>query len=216
MVSWYVFIGKERKERKEERKEIRRHDSTRDYVMIQFFPKDTIREGSVCMDTQYNTILGTNHTIDGIGYNQIIKTILPGKKIRSAQEQYTIQMLAYEFTSRTIFIPKPLNVIDNRSYTMDEFRQGEYVNPDKYFHSEELFEELLRFYDYMKDVGYWPFRYTIYKYPNEQYVLCGFSQFGTIQGNRVKFPKNPHIFSLEEVEKKFSPRFYYFSIRAFA
>jgi hypothetical protein len=167
------------------------------------------------MDDKYNSIIGTNHSIDGIGYNQIIKTILPGKKVRSANEQYIIHMFANNFTSRILLIPKPLNVIDNRSYTMYQFRQGEYIHPDTYFHNEELFDELVRFYDYMKDIGYWPYRYTIYKYPNGQYILCGFSQFGTIQGDCVKFPKIPRIFTLKEVEKNFSPRFYYFSVHVF-
>ena len=158
------------------------------------------------------SVEGRNHYIEGIGNGEVLKSIRSGCKTRSAVEQFQIHSYAYSFASDILHIPKPVSIVDRKSYTMEEFETGVFVHPDTYFHSSTLFDEVIRFYKYMMDAGYWPYGYTIYKYNTTQYVLCDFSGFGTIQGQCVKFPKDPRVYALKDMERRRSPRFYYYSL----
>lgn len=164
------------------------------------------------VEPEYSLLDGSNVVINRIGYSRYIQTNKIDIQLRSANEQYTIHEIAHMFESNTIKIPKPLYVVDNSSYIMEEFKHGTFVRPDTYYHTYALFIELKRFYAFMIQHGYWPYNFVIFRYDLSKFVMFDFSGFGTIQGIYVKFPKDRRMYTFKEAERKFAPKFYdYFS-----
>jgi hypothetical protein len=155
---------------------------------------------------EFNSIVGSQHTIEPIGYRQLRKKLRSDVKlvVRSIKEQFLIHSLASDFKSTCIVIPSPLRIESSKSYIMDMVYHFIPLNPSDYKNIPELFEELIRFKNYMYVRGYFAARFSILHHPGaRKFVLVDFSQFGTIDSNFVMFPKNPQKFTILEAETQF-------------
>jgi hypothetical protein len=124
--------------------------------------------------------------------------------VRSIKEQFIIHSLASDFQSTTIIIPSPLRIESSKSYIMDMIYAFVPLDPNTYKNIPELFEELIRFKNYMYIRGYFAAGFTILHHPAASiYVLVDFSQFGTIDSNFVMFPKMPQKYTILEAETHF-------------
>jgi len=130
---------------------------------------------------------GKNHVLSPLGYGIYLKTVVRGSPVRSAVEQFEIQRIAQEFDSPILYIPKVLKLISSTSYTMEQVYYGTYLAPKHYRFSQALLKELVRFYFYMNERGYFPYGYTVLAFPGGQFVLFDVSQFGTVSGSQVYF-----------------------------
>ena len=140
------------------------------------------------MTTEFNAVQGSRHVIEPLGYQLVRKTVRPGHGARSAWEQYEIHGHAVRFPSYTLRIPPVHNLESRQSYVMNELPPGCVRVPmDKYGEHPVLIAELIRFYDYMAQFGYFAYGYTIFKIEHV-YILLDFSLFGSIQGEYVRFP----------------------------
>ena len=130
---------------------------------------------------------GFNHIITPIGYGLIKKTILSHDAyVRSATEQYQIHSIACEFESTCLRAPKLHTLIDHESYIMHEVEYGDVLSRKDYKSDLRLLNELVRFYGYMIQAGYYPYSYTIIRH-DSAYTILDFSQFGTVQRSKVLF-----------------------------
>ena len=155
---------------------------------------------------EFTSIVGTQHTIEPIGYNQLRKKLRSDVNlvVRSIKEQFLIHSLASDFQSTTIVIPSPLRIESSKSYIMDMVYHFSPLNPSKYKNIPTLFDELIRFKNYMYIRGYFAAGFTILHHPSESiYVLVDFSAFGTIDSNFVMFPKIPQKYTILEAETQF-------------
>jgi len=153
------------------------------------------------MELSFPTVYGTNHVLYGLGYGEIVKTHLPDSRVRSAKEQIEIHRMACEFDSDILYIPRPHALLSDMSYTMEELVGGKLLRSSQLWQNEPLANELVRFHDFMVVRGYFPSGYCVLKM-DSNYALCDFSQFGSVQGDRVRFPKDPEIYTLESAKKK--------------
>lgn len=152
---------------------------------------------------EYNSIDGSNHIIQPIGYMQARKTVKPRARTRSAREQFDIHMIAAEFTSELIYVPKPIRLESNRSYTMEMFLRGEWILPPLFSGIPRLMDEIVRFKNFMYLRGYFAAGFSIHRMLVDAYMLVDVSGFGQIQNNMVKFPRNPRIYTIYESELAF-------------
>ena len=155
---------------------------------------------------EFNSIVGNQHTIEPIGYNQVRKKLRSDVKlvVRSIREQFLIHSLASDFQSKSIIIPSPLRIESSKSYVMDMVYNLSPMNPSDYTLLPELFEELIKFKNYMYVRGYFAAGFTILHHPEVSiYALVDFSQFGTIDYNFVMFPKIPTKYTILEAETQF-------------
>lgn len=155
---------------------------------------------------EFTSIVGSQHTIEPIGYHQLRKKLRSDVKlvVRSIKEQFQIHSLASDFESTTIVIPKPLRIESSKSYIMDMVYHFSPLDPSTYKNVPELFDELIRFKNYMYIRGYFAAGFTILHHPDARiYVLVDFSQFGTIDSNFVMFPKIPQKYTILEAETQF-------------
>ena len=155
---------------------------------------------------EFTSIVGTQHTIEPIGYNQLRKKLRSDVKlyVRSIKEQYLIHSLASDFKSTCLVIPSPLRIESPKSYIMDMIYNFEPLSPSNYKNIPELFEELIQFKNFMYIRGYFAAGFTILHHPSSQmYVLVDFSLFGTIDSNFVMFPKIQYKYTILEAETQF-------------
>jgi hypothetical protein len=118
-------------------------------------------------------------------------------------EQYEIQQIAQEFDSTILYIPKVIKLISTYSYTMEQIFQGSYVPSTHYRYSHTLLKELVRFYFYMNERGYFPYGYTILAFPEEKFALFDFSQFGTLSAGAVFFKHCGRTFPVLHAEMEY-------------
>lgn len=145
----------------------------------------------------FNSKETENHIIQPIAYNRIRKIRKRGARTRSAYDQYLIHCVVYDFVSDILKAPKPYEYDDN-SYVMDQIPDAQFV-PERYYGKfPELVVALLSFSQYMISNGYWPYKYSIFRMNDRQFILIDVSLFGFIDSKKVKFPKNPTIYTLEE------------------
>lgn len=156
---------------------------------------------------EFTSIVGSQHTIEPIGYHQLRKKLRTDVRtaVRSIREQFLIHSLASDFQSPHIVIPEPIRIESSKSYIMDMVYHFMPLDPCKYKDFPELFEELIRFKNYMYVRGYFAAGFTILHHPERPhlYVLLDFSQFGTIDANFVMFPKIPTKYTILEAETSF-------------
>jgi hypothetical protein len=155
---------------------------------------------------EFTSIVGNQHTIEPIGYHQLRKKLRSDVKIvvRSIREQFLIHSLASDFQSTHIFIPSPLRIESSKSYIMDMVYNFGPMHPSDYKNIPELFEELIRFKNYMYVRGYFAAGFSLLHRPGLSiFVLVDFSQFGTIDFNFVMFPKIPIKYTILEAETQF-------------
>lgn len=155
---------------------------------------------------EFTSIVGSQHTIEPIGYHQLRKKLRSDVKlvVRSIKEQFLIHSLASDFQSTRIVIPSPLRIESATSYIMDMIYHFVPLNPSTYVNFPELFDELIRFKNYMYIRGYFAAGFTILHHPEvSMFVLVDFSQFGTIDSNFVMFPKIKQKYTILEAETQF-------------
>jgi hypothetical protein len=156
---------------------------------------------------EFNSIVGGQHTIEPIGYNQVRKKLRTDVQtvVRSIREQFLIHSLASDFQSPHIIIPTPIRIESPKSYVMDMVYHFMPLDYCKFIDFPELFDELIRFKNYMYVRGYFAAGFTILHHPERPhiYVCVDFSQFGTIDSNFVMFPKIPHKYTILEAETSF-------------
>lgn len=136
----------------------------------------------------FNAIQGSRHIIEPVGYNLVRKIVRPGQYTRSAREQYEIHEHAVQFPSAILRVP-PVHTLESRqSYIMYEIPLNCVRIPnDTHGDHPVLIAELIQFYDYMASFGYFAYGFTIFQ-TGSAYILLDFSQFGSIQGEYVRFP----------------------------
>jgi hypothetical protein len=155
---------------------------------------------------EFTSIVGSQHTIEPIGYNQVRKKLRTDVRlvVRSIREQFLIHSLACDFQSPIILIPNPIRIETSKSYIMDMIYHFAPLNPCEYTNDPELFEELIKFKNYMYIRGYFAAGFSILHHPSARtYVLVDFSQFGSIDSNFVMFPKIPLKYTILEAESAY-------------
>lgn len=151
---------------------------------------------------EYVAAYGSHHIIEHIGYNIVHKIIKHRAPVRSAPEQYEIHVVAAEFISDVIKIPKPYSIVSKQSYTMEHIYDTVKVQQNDYAKIPQLFVALLEFQQFMNDRGYWAYGYSVLTAWGKFY-LVDFSGFGSIDGAYVKFPKNRTIHRLCDLQGYF-------------
>lgn len=155
---------------------------------------------------EFVSIVGSQHTIEPIGYHQVRKKRRRDIKyvVRSIQEQFLIHSIASDFRSQCLHIPTPLRIESSQSYVMDMIYHFAPMSPDHYKDFPQLFEELINFKNYMYTKGYFAAGFTILRHPQSpMFVLVDFSQFGTIDSYFVMFPKIPLKYTIMEAETQY-------------
>jgi hypothetical protein len=156
---------------------------------------------------EFTSFVGSQHTIEPIGYDQVRKKIRTDVPIvvRSIREQFLIHSFASDFQSPHIIIPSPIRIESPKSYVMDMVYNFLPLDMCRYKDFPELFEELIRFKNYMYIRGYFAAGFTILHHPEQPhvYILVDFSQFGTIDSNFVMFPKIKIKYTILEAETSF-------------
>jgi hypothetical protein len=155
---------------------------------------------------EFTSVLGSQHSIEPIGYHQVRKRRRRDVHwvVRSINEQFMIHTLAADFQSPKLYIPKPINIESRESYTMEMLYFCKRMNPSDYATDPELFEELIRFKNYMYIRGYFAAGFSVLAHPELKiYMIVDFSQFGTIDQYFVMFPKIPHKYTILEAEQQF-------------
>lgn len=155
---------------------------------------------------EFTSVVGSQHILEPIGYNIVRKR----KRrdvcwvVRSIQEQYMIHSLAADFSSQTLYIPKPILIESSNSYTMEFLYLCKRMDPSQFSSDPTLFDELIRFKNYMYVRGYFAAGFSILKHPERPvYILVDFSQFGSIDQFFVMFPKIPKKYTILEAEHQF-------------
>lgn len=140
---------------------------------------------------------GTHHLLIPIGYGEVQKIIMEKGDIHDAHTQYEIHTIAQKYNSNYLMIPKCISLTSHKSYTMKIIYDAKVVPPHKWPNDSILFTELLKFYTFMMEAGYFPKQFTVLQNAHK-YCLIDFSHFGIIQKNKVYFPKNKHAYTIEE------------------
>ena len=154
----------------------------------------------------YTSIDTATHIIQPLAYNRIKKIRKLGAPVHSAKEQYDIHTVAYQYPSNLLRIPKP-HYVEDRGYVMDiVYTLKTRISHHRYCAFPELVAELVNFMNYMFQNGYWINGFSIFQTIDLRFVLLDFSMFGHRQGNKVKFPKDSCIYSLEEAHMFFGIR----------
>jgi hypothetical protein len=155
---------------------------------------------------EFLSIVGSQHTIEPIGYHQVRKKRRTDVRcvVRSIKEQFMIHSIASDFRSHCLHIPNPLRIESSQSYIMDMIYHFVPLAPEHYKEFPHLFEELINFKNYMYVRGYFAAGFTILRHPESPiFVLVDFSQFGTIDSHFVMFPKIPLKYTVLEAEANF-------------
>ena len=151
--------------------------------------------------------VGAHSVIHPIGYGMVLKTNrrTGGKLLtRSAIEQFQIHSIAADFPSTILKIPKPHELINNSTYTMEFILPGGiYLPPNQYKHFPTLIHEFNRFFGFMFRAGFFPYKFTILAYPDNKFVLFDFGHFGTVQNNIIKLRHLKYTIDLAEAESRF-------------
>jgi hypothetical protein len=154
----------------------------------------------------FRSIFGRNHLIEPVGYGRVRKIVRLGSAVRSAREQFEIHETASQFPSTILRVPTPYSLIAPFSYTMEHVYEGIHIAPHEYASFSDLQAELTRFYEYMIACGYFPYGYTILKPVFGAYTLLDFSEFGTVQRDRVRFKHyRGYTFSLDQAWRELGP-----------
>lgn len=155
---------------------------------------------------EFVSIVGSQHTIEPIGYHQVRKKRRRDVKyvVRSIQEQFLIHSIASDFRSHCLYIPTPLRIESPQSYIMDMVYHFVPLAPEHYKEFPELFNELIQFKNYMYTKGYFAAGFTILRHPQSSiFFIVDFSQFGTIDSYFVMFPKIPVKYTILEAETQY-------------
>jgi hypothetical protein len=155
---------------------------------------------------QFNEFVGAighHHIISPIGYGKIMKTVVRGTPVRSATEQHAIHVIAAQFFSHILYVPRVYELVDQRSYVMAHLLPGHYVSSEFYKTNMEFLKELNRFFKFMMAEGYYPFNFTILHHETGMYSLLDFSQFGTYHRGTVRFKHLLNPISLFDAERNY-------------
>jgi len=144
-----------------------------------------------------------HHILRPIGYGLVEKYVKRGAPVRSAAEQFTIQLDATQFESHILYVPKPV-AFERRSYTMPMISKGFYVPSQYYSTCKPLLYEIVRFIGFMLKRHYFLHSFTIiYDTIQERFALLDFSRCGFIQGTAVRFPRDDNTYSIDEADTKY-------------
>lgn len=154
----------------------------------------------------YASIDTSSHILQPLAYNQIKKIRKLGAPVHSAKDQYEIHKVAYEYPSNVLRIPTP-RYVDGSGYVMDTvYTLKTFIPHHRYCEFPELVAELVNFMNYMFQNGYWMYGFSVFQTIDSRFVLLDFSTCGHCDKNRVKFPKDSHIYSLDEAHTFFGVR----------
>jgi hypothetical protein len=154
---------------------------------------------------EFKAVYGSHHMIEPLGYLQVRKRINRGAHVRSAKEQFMIHSLAYEYKHPHITTVKPLMVESAKSYIMEELPDFARIIPETSYNIHiDLFTGLMEFQQFMVQRGYWPYGYTVMLVPSvDKCYILDYSQFGTIDRDRVRFPGEPYLRTTCDIEDRF-------------
>lgn len=151
---------------------------------------------------EFKSVIGSHHLIEPIGYGIVRKVVKRGAPVRSAAEQFMIHSLAYTFVHPHIKTVKPICVESPRAYTMEQIYEGLLIPESDYQKHSELYVGLMEFQQFMAVRGYWPWGYKILWNGHTCFIL-DFSNFGTIDRDRIQFPKDKHRRTVGDVDDRF-------------
>jgi hypothetical protein len=151
---------------------------------------------------EFKAVYGLHHVLEPIGYGILRKTIKRGAPVRSSTEQFAIHSLASMFSNPYIQVVKPLNLESSRSYTMEHIWEYVVIPEQEYSKFPNLFVALMEFQQYMALRGYWAWGYKVLWNQQKCYIV-DYSRFGTIDRDRVRFPDERGLRSVENIEERF-------------
>jgi hypothetical protein len=143
---------------------------------------------------QYKNIYGLRHVVYPHDKGYVVKRILKSG-VRSATEQYEIHKIACDFKHELLRAPCVGELLDSKSYSMEQIYEYHKLHPFILDMYPPLKEALRAYSDYMKSHGYFPYGYTIL-ISDLKFIIIDFSQYGSIQGDRVYFKHLKRILPL--------------------
>ena len=161
----------------------------------------------------FRTIHGSNHILYPNAYNTIEKQVKPGTRVRSAIEQFTIQYDAAQFISELIYIPKPIEVLDFRTYSMERIEELKPIPNETLCKCGSLLKELVRFLNFMISRNYFMLSFHIFLDIHFRVIILDFSKVGIFNRNPnnqkmlgsdlvIRFPRDPRVYSFKEALEK--------------
>lgn len=151
---------------------------------------------------EFKAVYGSHHVLEPLGYGIMRKTVKRRAPVRSAVEQYSIHNLAYMFHHPHLKTVKPLELESARSYTMEQLYEGVIIPERDYSKFPDLFVGLMEFQQYMAHRGYWAWGYKVI-WNGKVCILLDYSRFGTIDRDRVRFPGERVLRSVDNIEERF-------------
>jgi hypothetical protein len=136
-----------------------------------------------------------------VGYNRVRRSVHRLASVHSARTQAEIHAIALTFPSTILYVPKLFDIAD--SWYETEFilhGTNNLINHDTFYKYPKLFVELFCFKDYMMKEGYFMRGIKLCRIAEERWALFDFSHFGVLHKNRVKFPKEKLIYTLDQAE----------------
>jgi len=155
---------------------------------------------------QFRNIYGSHHIIYPHDGGQVIKRIVR-RGMRSAREQYEIHKIATDFKHPILRIPSISSMIDDKSYSMEQIYAYQKIHPILMCMNTVLKDGMVDYYNYMIKCGYFPYGHTIL-FTGLHIVIIDFSQYGTIQGERVYFKHIHDYVNLSDAQIQFGVESY--------
>jgi hypothetical protein len=146
-----------------------------------------------------------HHVLEPMGYGLVRKVVKRNAPVHSAVEQFRIQCIASLFQSNWISMDPPRSQESPRSYIMTELIDCTLLLRSQWLLYLDMYpllrEDVTRFSVYMIEEGYFPRGVALFRCNHgTPFRILDVSQFGTVQGVTVRFPKDPWNYSLLQAE----------------
>jgi hypothetical protein len=153
----------------------------------------------------YQSLRTKSHIIEPLGYGILKKTVKRGAAVHSAVEQFRIQSIMALFESSWFTVANPLRAESPRSYIMAEVQDYHVLSRNNFINlmneSVVLNNEWTRFVMYMLKEGYFVRGVKIlFSEETIPLYVIDTSLFGVVQGEFVKFPDEPWLYSIVQAE----------------
>jgi len=163
----------------------------------------------------YKTIEGHSHILYPSAYRTVEKWVRPCAKVHSATQQFTIQTIASQFVSPRLYVPKPISIIDFRTYSMELIEDLRPIPPKIISQCTALLMEVIRFQNFMISHNYFACLFHLFLDADSRVVILDFSRTGVFSSNPnchdsahesilVRFPRQKRLYTFEEAFQDFS------------
>jgi len=164
----------------------------------------------------YKALHRDNHILSPDAYNIVYKRVKTGAPVLSATQQFTIQLVASQFVSDILYIPKPLSILDFYTYSMDMICDYKLINPDLLLDTLPVLKEIIRFLNFMISNNYYVCGFHMLLDAQNRIALIDFSHVGIFSGNMntanplfpiIKFPKDKKLYTFHDALQTHGFRF---------